>query len=263
MKQLLGATIDMNIVVDFIMREMTPEDIRQIPLGKSTLYRLKSSTKEIEKANIKTIYTIQTYALEKKERIKEELALAESEPHSETRTRFIGLDIGTSHLVSASDIDMKDTYTCHRQGVKNCIRSYNARMGKRPNKQQKKRYKEELIKGLENQITKTINELIRHYGNNVIYVIGRTSIRSESTFKTVHKTFVRILNQLIRENDLIASVAMINEHFTSITCPKCNYSSSLNRTSTNEFECEKCHFKHDNDDEVASCNIAKKYLTSI
>src|SRR5699024_573203 len=109
MKQLLGATIDMNIVVDFIMREMTPEDIRQIPLGKSTLYRLKSSTKEIEKANIKTIYTIQTYALEKKERIKEELALAESEPHSETRTRFIGLDIGTSHLVSASDIDMKDT----------------------------------------------------------------------------------------------------------------------------------------------------------
>src|SRR5699024_9543583 len=93
------------------------------------------STKEIEKANIKTIYTIQTYALEKKERIKEELALAESEPHSETRTRFIGLDIGTSHLVSASNIDMKDTYTCHRQGVKNCVRNYNTRMRKRPNKQ--------------------------------------------------------------------------------------------------------------------------------
>lgn len=262
MKQVLGATIDMNNVVDFIMRDMTPEDIRQIPLSKSTLYRLKSSTKEIEKSNIKTVFIIHKYALKKKEQARKEVEIAKIKPRDSQHTRFIGLDIGTSHLVSASDIDIKDTYTCHRQGVRNCVNNYKNHMRGNPTKRQKHRYKRDFTNGLKNQITKTVNELIRHYGNNIVYVIGRPSIRSEAIFKTVHTTFTRVLNQLIKENSLVANVVMVNEHFTSITCPKCNHRSSLNRTNTNEFECDKCHFKHDNDDEVAGANIAKRYLLS-
>ncbi|MFD0898720.1 zinc ribbon domain-containing protein [Loigolactobacillus binensis] len=114
---------------------------------------------------------------------------------------------------------------------------------------------------------KIVNQLIAHYGSDVIYVtelhpsldVNKTPniILSPDYF---YKALFTILFELVGQNSAIIQVPN-NE--TSIICPVCGFTSAGNRQKeVHTFKCLNCGFES-NDDQAAATNIRQRGLRYI
>ena len=256
----------------FLGSEMTKEDMKQIQLPKQTLVRLKSDSNALGRASLNTIAIIDEYIREQDEQKK-----LSRNKHKELKAKskaitHIGIDLGSKNFLSASDKDMIKTFTTDNHKIGDALHRYGkqckaSHLSKRAIKSIRKEF--DLI--LNKNMDKIINELINIYGNNMTYVIGNPTPSDQSDniheydiknfSMIIYKRFNKRLNKYKNKHNI--KVVNIDECYSSITCPKCDSVSKTNRTSTsNRFECISCGFHHHTNDEVASCNIVKRYLNN-
>lgn len=114
---------------------------------------------------------------------------------------------------------------------------------------------------------KIVNQLISHYGDNVIYVtelhpsldVNKTPniILSPDYF---YKALFTILFELVGQS---AAIIQVPNNETSIICPQCGFTSSANRQKERHtFKCLNCGFVS-NDDQTAAINIRQRGLRYI
>lgn len=114
---------------------------------------------------------------------------------------------------------------------------------------------------------KIVNQLIAHYGDNVIYVtelhpsldVNKTPniILSPDYF---YKALFTILFELVGQS---AAIIQVPNNETSIICPQCGFTSSTNRQKERHtFKCLNCGFVS-NDDQTAAINIRQRGLRYI
>jgi len=248
-----NSVLEIDVIIGFIRNHMTADDIKSMDVSTSVLYQMKHDTQRIYNARLETLLKIQTFIFNKRQQFRETI-------HSNEKIQLVGLDIGTTHLVSASDAMLENVYTCHRQGVRNCINNYVSRKSKPLTRLELKQCEQNFSDGLKNQMRKTINELIRFYGNNVVYILGYSEKSSSKIHNRIQHIFKQQLKQLIDENRIAAQVEVVSEHSSSITCPKCHTRARANRTKDNAFRCVNCNYYHEINDEVAAYNIIQKYI---
>lgn len=239
--------ININTIVNFIQCEMTTEDIKNIDISKSTLYKAKHNQNYLYRMRFENIIKLSEYIIQKRLERK--------------RVDYVGIDIGTKNTLTSSDKDMKRTLIIENKRIYNAIKTYNSGLnGKNPTKESIENTKEALIRTIETNVDKLINQLMNHYIEPVTFVVGRVYQASEMI--RPHYTLYRIFIEKMKEAMLHynINIEVENEEFTSIICPKCDYKDSKNRTNSNQFKCKNCDFFHENDDVVASVNIVKRYL---
>lgn len=114
---------------------------------------------------------------------------------------------------------------------------------------------------------KIVNQLIEHYGDDVIYVtelhpsldVNKTPniILSPDYF---YKALFTILFELVGQN---AAIIQVPNNETSIICPNCGFTSAGNRQKElHTFKCLNCGFES-NDDQAAATNIRQRGLRYI
>lgn len=262
-------------ITRFIRNEMTNEDMNNMRLPKTTLVRLKSEKGAIGRASLNTINTINEYIKMKDEKQKHiQVNMQAQNDLNRTKKKqtihHVGVDIGTRNILSASDPLMKKTFTTNNKRIKNIISNYRNRKTNKLSQKGLMNMQDEFNRTLETNISKIVNELIHYYGEGITFVIGDLSnqhpniqdnliYHKDSLLSIIFQKFVNTfkLYQMTYNFD----IAFIGENATSIICPECNQSSRDNRTkSHNRFECVNCGFHHHTDDEVAGCNIVKRYL---
>lgn len=239
--------ININTILRFIQQEMTVEDMRELDISYQTLYKVKKYETYIWRMRFENIIKINDYIKSKKLERK--------------RVEYVGIDIGTSRTLTASDKDMKRTLILENNRIANAIKTYEMCLkGKKPTKEKKENAKEALLRTIEANVDKLVNQLINHYIEPVTFVIGKVNpISTEMISHSVlYQTVLERLNNLSLNHDI--NIMTVDENFTSITCPKCNHKDGRNRTKSNKFDCKNCEFTHDNDDVIASVNIVKRYL---
>lgn len=239
-------------IVKFLEDEMTTEDIKSMPLSSSTLYKYKKEPNKIKHASFLTFIRIDEYMVTKKE--KENQALAAKRKEIE----YVGVDLGTKKAMSISDIDMLYSQTIINDNIKVLVEKFDEDYNKRNlTKKDKNKIRNSFYKRLRHQMRSVNKDIADYWHEDIILVVGKPSIRSSEIMNIFFTMMIRLLN---KELDGRFTVRTINEHYTSITCPKCNYGDGDNRTTSNKFICKKCGFKHEIDDEVAARNILDKYL---
>ncbi|OEK58858.1 zinc ribbon domain-containing protein [Staphylococcus equorum] len=239
--------INVNTLINFIQCEMTTEDIKNIDISQSTLYKAKHNPDYILRMRFENIIKLSEYIIKKRLEKK--------------RVSYVGIDIGTSNILTASDKDMKRTLIIENKRIYNAIKTYNRWLnGKNPTKESSENSKETLLRTIETNVAKLINELTNHYIEPVTFVVGKVYQESEKI--RPHYTLYRIFVEKMREEMHYRNIGIEieDESYTSIICPECNHRDSGNRTNSNQFRCKSCGFSHENDDVVASVNIVKRYL---
>ena len=195
---------------------------------------------------------IDEYMIAKKD--KENQALAAKRKEIE----YVGVDLGTKKVISISDIDMTHSQTIINDNIKVLVEKFDVDYNRRIlTKKEKNKIRNSFYKRLRHQMRSVNKDIADYWHEDIVLVVGKPSIRSSEIVNIFFTMMIRLLD---RELDGRFTVRTINEHYTSITCPKCDYGNNDNRTTSNKFICKKCHFKHDIDDEVAARNILDKYL---
>lgn len=237
--------------VKFLKEEMTTDDMKNISLSNSTLYMYKKEPDKMERASFSTVIKINEYMIAKEEQAFEKIK------ESRRKIKYIGVDLGTKHFMSLSDIDMEHVQTIHDEKIETIASKFkNGYKEQNITKEKKKSINNKLYTRLR-VIMPRINKMItNHWHEDVILVIGKPSIRSGEMLEVFFKTVLRLLDKNL---DGIFTVQSVNEHHTSVTCPKCNHGSNDNRTKLNKFICRRCGFQHNINDEVAARNILNKY----
>lgn len=239
-------------IAKFLENEMTTDDIKSMPISNSTLYKYRKEPDRLKHASFSTVMKINDYMVVKEQQAHEKVRAKRK------RIKYAGVDLGTKKVVSMADIDMVHSQTIINDEIRVLLDKFNEEYNERNlTKKEKNKIRNAFYKRLKHQM-RTVNKQIANYWHeDIILVVGKPSIRSS---EMVNIFFTMIIRLLDRELDGRFTVRTINEHYTSITCPKCNYGDSGNRTTSNKFICKRCGFEHDIDDEVAARNILDKYL---
>lgn len=234
-------------VLNFIQHDMNSEDMKTIDISTTTLYKIKKNPEYIFNMKFHNIIIINDYLKSKKREHK--------------RVAYVGIDLGTKQTITASDSEMKRTLVIQNKRIHNAIKTYESCLNsKNVTIDGIHNVQEMLIRTINTNAEKLVNQLINHYIEPVTFVIGR--VYQTSKRKHPHYDLYRILlEKLMKAKKTHAiNVLTIDESYTSITCPKCKIRDSKNRTTTNKFECRNCGFIHGNDDIIASVNIVNKFL---
>src|SRR5699024_4058813 len=116
--------ININTMLRFIQQEMTVEDMRELDISYQTLYKVKKYETYIWRMRFENIIKINDYIKSKKLERK--------------RVEYVGIDIGTSRTLTASDKDMKRTLILENIRIANAIKTYEMCL-KGKNRRRKKR----------------------------------------------------------------------------------------------------------------------------
>src|SRR5699024_5316200 len=121
--------ININTILKFIQQEMTIEDMRELDISYQTLYKVKKNESYIWRMRFENIIKINNYIKSKKQEHK--------------RVEYVGVDIGTSRTLTASDKDMKRTLILENNRIANAIRTYKICIkGKKTDERKKENAKE-------------------------------------------------------------------------------------------------------------------------
>lgn len=235
--------INIKALITFIQNEMTKEDAKALKISYSKISKIKKKQAYIWRMNFKNIAKINDYRLYKKKQRK--------------NVKYVGIDIGTTHTLTASDIDMKRTLIIENKRIYNATKIYN----QSATKESVQNTEEMLVRTIESNVNKIINQLLNHYIEPVTFIVGEVyqSVENIKPHYTLYQIFLREIKKRAKHHDI--NIVSIDESYTSIVCPKCHYKDSKNRTNSNRFKCKQCDFAHDNDDVVASANIVARYIS--
>lgn len=239
-------------IVKFLEEDMTTSDIKSMPISSSTLYKYRKEPDRIKHASFSTVMKINEYMVVKEQQAHEQVKTKRK------RIKYAGVDLGTKKVVSMSDIDMVHSQTIINDEIRVLLDKFSENYnGRNITKKEKNKIKNAFYKRLKHQMQTVNKQIVNYWHKDVILVVGKPSIRSSEIVNIFFTMIIRLLDE---ESDGRFTVRTINEHYTSVTCPKCDYGNNDNRTTSNKFICKRCHFKHDIDDEVAARNILDKYL---
>ena len=240
--------ISIEALITFIQNEMTKEDAKALKISYSKISKIKKKQAYIWRMNFKDITKINDYRVYKKKQRK--------------NVEYVGIDIGTTHTLTASDIDMKRTLIIENKRIYNATKIYNQNYNNQnATKESIQNTKEMLVRTIESNVDKIINQLLNRYTEPVTFIVGEVyqSVENIRPHYTLYQIFLREMKKRAKHHDI--NVVSIDESYTSLVCPKCHYKDSKNRTNSNSFKCKQCDFVHDNDDVVASANIVSRYIS--
>ncbi len=189
------------------------------------------------------------------------------------RYRVVGLDYGKINMITATDGDDNtlqvpgSIISKHILDYQHEIRQMQRQTQTLDDDVELTRLSYMLKRYVLKSCRKIVNQLIAHYGDDVIYVtelhpsldVNKTPniILSPDYF---YKALFTILFELVGHNSAIIQVPN-NE--TSIICPVCGFTSSGNRQKElHTFKCLNCGFES-NDDQAAATNIRQRGLRYI
>ena len=239
-------------IVKFLEDEMTTDDIKNMPISSSTLYKYKKSPDKIKHASFLTVMKIDEYMVAKEQQAYKQAKAKRKE------IKYVGVDLGMKHFMSTSDMNMEYAQTIYNEQIETILFKFKEGYDRKNlTKEEKKAIKNKLYNRLKYNMPKINETIIKHWHKDVVLVIGKPSIRGGKMLEIFFTTVLRLLD---KNSDGIFTVKTVNEHYTSVKCPKCNYGDNANRTKSNKFRCMRCGFKHKINDEVAARNILDKYL---
>lgn len=233
--------VNIDEIIKFLSKEMTVKDMHYINLSKTLLENFHTNPTDILNANLSTVKTIHDYI---QDRYKVDID-------------YLGIDLGTKTFMTCSDKNMNHTYTLNSGKIEKAVEKYQHKV--KMNENEKADAKTKLLKQIEEPISLCIKELNKKYTSNITYVVGlpHKNTATEEFYEVVTEviTLFRKYKKKYGYN-----IFYVYEHNTSITCPRCYKQSKKFRKSNNKFVCGNCGFKHENDHEVAACNIVNRYL---
>ncbi|MDK7284278.1 zinc ribbon domain-containing protein [Staphylococcus pettenkoferi] len=240
--------IDLKALLTFIQNDITKDEAKRIKVDYKKINKVKKSPSYIERLKFKDIITLNDYRIEKKRQQK--------------NVKYVGVDIGTTHTLTASDKDMKRTLTIKNKRIANATKIFNRTYNnKNATVENIDNVREMLIRTIEANVNKLTNQLINHYIEPITFVVGEV-YSSESNIHPHYILYSELVKQIkdkAKARNLNIDVITINEKDTSIICPKCNCKDKKNRTKSNSFVCRSCRYKHNNDDVIASSNIVRRF----
>lgn len=221
----------------FVINHGSDEQLRDIGLDQKTISRLRQDISYIREVKLSTALKLYHF-------------------YFDYWATIVGIDIGTSEFLSASDLSMKKIYTDQSKEVSRIINKYENRL--KDSNMDAGKIERKFLKGLKKHINSVIKELLELYPYPRIFIIGKGSSINEqdSIYGKVFAMTHKCLYKAIEDYD---EIVLIDEQFTSLICPRCNHTNKKNRTKNNRFHCQSCGYEHPNDNVVASYNIAQRF----
>ena len=263
-------TIDVIKLMRFI-ENLDPKYFKEIDLGRSTLYEYKAKPKKLYNARLSTVLKLNQYmiAFENQNAINIDYDGQKNKDLTQVIKieRFIGVDTGEKHVLSSSNFDFSKTFSSNTPTLNQLTKEYKNSL-KNANDHDFKTIKDTIkikyITKIESMINQQVNEMIKYYRNDAIFVVG-DNIGAECSDKYSARYIIWSLvkKQLNRKLHNQNRIIFVDETGSSIKCPNCKKSKKSNRTSQNQFKCKKCGFFHNINDEVAAVNILNKYLQQL
>lgn len=259
------------------LQNLQSDDMHRIEISNRHLRNLRQNPKNIAKCQLGTLIKIQNFINRREKAIENEneriLEEAKNNPMA-----YVGIDIGVSSLITLSNLDMSKTikvvsnsemkkatkrYERSMKAIEKNLKSCKSQKGHDVLIEQKKNVISKFHRCIEREIHYIVkHDIIKTFGENTLYVVGINHVQRNltSSHHQIVEGIIQALNKYIELRTLPSKVVTVNEHSTSIRCPKCNYKDAKNRTTSNRFNCRNCDFEHDDDDMVASNNILMNYL---
>lgn len=227
--------------VKYVIENSSDEQLRDIGIDQKTISRLREDISYIQEVKLSTAYTLY------------------HKYFSEWAT-VIGIDIGTGNYLSASDASMERTYTDTSDELARIIKKYRARLKQKKfdNNEAEKKF----ARGIKKHINKVVKEIMEIYPSPRVLVVGKGSGDgiSESMFGRI---FVYTHKSLLKYSDKFDDIVLVDEAYTSVKCPECSFVHKKNRKYNNHFKCRSCGYENEDDNIVASYNIAQEFLKII
>lgn len=251
------------------------EDLEGLLISDSQLQSIRKNANAIYKMKLSQVITIQEHIkkvnwkekIDHKVRYSNEIRKAQTadENMPSKDVRYVGIDIGTTNFINASDPTLTHVFNFNTVLIKRAMDSLKREMMNIDNLYIED--KEPVIQAaydrfserIERTVDLSLRNLMKYYPDGTTYVIGRPDPgKSEPQFHYLLNEITKHLERLASTN--ACKVYNGNENYTSHLCPECGYGSKDNRTADNTFECVSCGFTHRNDDAVAACNIIRKFI---
>ena len=194
-----------------------------------------------------------------------------------TNKTVVGIDIGTTHFFNCSDEFLNHTFSYKSEKLPKLVAYYNNMANEIRNNSKLSRGEQARLmqkpKGyIEQYVRDTIYERIADaiyymYPDDTLFVVGDNSLNDSNSLWSANATIIQVVRRTLetyfKEEWYMCNkkVVEVEERQTSITCPVCHEVDGDNRTDDNGFHCQNCHFSYDDDDIIASLNIAKRYRT--
>lgn len=260
--------IDTNEIEDLI-KTMTDDDMLSIELEKSTLEQLQVDKERLYRSDLNTLIKLQNavnrFKYKEKEAFeKERRAIAKQKEAERVHANYIGIDVGQTRIITASDYTMNHYIVLESEAIKKRINKYKNFFKQEEAKKSsttRKDYIRSFKKHIKNIIKSNfIPQLEKMYKQPTIYVIGKHFlVPSKYSVQVILTECVfEILQDMSNDSKSIVGVRYVNDRYTSVTCPECNKGNSLNKTKGGFF-CVNCYFHHENNDVVACHNILRNY----
>ena len=263
-------TIDVIKLMRFI-EKLDPKYFKEIDLGRSTLYEYKAKPKKLYNARLSTVLKLNQYmiAFENQNTINIKYDGQDNKDLTNVIKveKFIGVDTGEKHILSSSNFDFTKTFSSNTPTLNKITKEYKNSL-KNANdhdfKTIKNTIKTKYITQIESMINQQVNEMIKYYKNDSIFIVGdNRNAEYSDKYSARHIIWSLVKKQLNRKLHNQNRVIFVDETGSSIKCPNCKKSKKSNRTRQNQFKCKKCGFFHNINDEVAAVNILNKYLQQL
>lgn len=262
------------------IKNLNTQYFKEINISRSQLYEIKRDTRLLYKSRLETVLKLYNYMHQheelKHEQVKNvmddeqfQIALEDEEENIKALNldHYVGVDLGSKHLIAASNNDLSQTFIAKTQNINRLTNIYN-----RERKQaQRSEFKtlattlcNKFTTQVEGEINYQVNQLLKEFDDDAIFVVGDQCFRNGQEVKDQTSSnyiiWSLIIKQFRRKLEDQNRLIIINESGSSIKCPNCHRSKKSNRTIDNRFHCKSCGFKHESDDVVAAVNILNKYL---
>lgn len=263
-------TIDVIKLMRFI-EQLDPKYFKEIDLGRSTLYEYKAKPKKLYNARLSTVLKLNQYMIAFENHKAFNVDYNGQKNKDLTKIikieRFVGVDTGEKHILSSSNFDFTKTFSSNTPTLNKLTNDYKKSLehaNQLDFKTIKDTIKSKYINQIEGQINQQVNEMIKYYRNDSIFVIGdNKGAENSDKYSPRYIIWSLLKKQLNKKLHNQNRVIFVDETGSSIKCPNCKKSKKSNRTSQNQFKCRKCGFFHNINDEVAAVNILNKYLQKL
>jgi len=233
--------VNIDEIIRFFSKEITREDIKNLNISTEVLEKYIENPIEILNGKLSDVKIVHDFL----------------QNRNKLDVDYLGIDLGTKTFMTCSDKKMNQTYTLNSTKIEKAIEKYQNKMLK--NESEKREAVIKFNKQIEEPISFSIKELNKVFKPNITYIIGLPD-KDETTkeFYKLANVVIRLFKQYQRKYGY--KIYYVRESNTSITCPNCYQINKKYRRPNNKFKCENCKFEHDNDHEVAACNIVNRYL---
>ena len=142
----------------FVINHGSDEQLRDIGLDQRTISRLREDISYIKEVKLSTALKLYHF-------------------YFDYWATIVGIDIGTSEFLSASDLSMKKIYTDQSKEVSRIITKYKNRL--KDSNMDAGKIKRKFLKGLKKHINGVIKELLELYPQPRVFIIGKGSSINE------------------------------------------------------------------------------------